>query len=74
VVAHPQTPAGAFRVVVTTVTTLQGKHDTLTILVAVVPDAVLTLSPEIAEARWVKDLHELGAVPLSKWLLRALVE
>jgi predicted NUDIX family NTP pyrophosphohydrolase len=35
---------------------------------------VTTLSPEIAEVRWVKDLQELGNAPLSKWLLSALIE
>jgi 8-oxo-dGTP diphosphatase len=68
-------PADAFTVLDTTVTTLEGKHDTLTILTAGVPnDDALTLSPEIAEARWVKNLQELGDAPLSKWLLSALIE
>jgi ADP-ribose pyrophosphatase YjhB (NUDIX family) len=64
----------AFTLVDTTVTTLEGKHDTLTILTASVSHEALTLSPELAEARWVKNLQELGDDPLSKWLLRALVE
>jgi 8-oxo-dGTP pyrophosphatase MutT (NUDIX family) len=68
-------PPDAFTVLDTTVTTLEGKHDTLTILTASVPgDDALTLSPEIAEVRWVKDLQELGDAPLSKWLLSALIE
>ena len=67
-------PAAAFTLVETTITTLEGKHDTLTILTAVASDDAVKLSPEIAEARWVKDLQELGDAPLSKWLLRALVE
>lgn len=67
-------PASAFRLVDTAVTTLQGKHDTLTILTAFTSDDALHLSAEIAEARWVKNLQELGDAPLSKWLLRALVE
>jgi 8-oxo-dGTP pyrophosphatase MutT (NUDIX family) len=67
-------PPEAFSVLDTTVTTLEGKHDTLTILTAFVPDDALALSAEIAEARWVKNLQELGNAPLSKWLLRALVE
>jgi 8-oxo-dGTP diphosphatase len=68
-------PADAFTVLDTTVTTLEGKYDTLTILTAGVPnDDALTLSPEIAEARWVKNLQELGDAPLSKWLLSALIE
>lgn len=69
-VVHPQ----AFTVLTTVVTTLEGKHDTLTTLTAFVPDDTLTLSPEIAEARWVKNLQELADSPLSKWLLSALIE
>ncbi|HEY3511313.1 NUDIX hydrolase [Kribbella sp. NPDC051137] len=62
-----------FKVLDTTVTTLEGKHDTLTTLTALAPSTSTVLSPEIAEARWVKDLQELGDAPLSKWLLSALV-
>ena len=65
-------PPDAFTVLDTTVTTLEGKHDTLTILTAFAPDDAVRLSPEIAEARWVTDLDELGDAPLSQWLLRAL--
>jgi ADP-ribose pyrophosphatase YjhB (NUDIX family) len=65
-------PPAAFTVLDTTVTTLEGKHDTLTILTAVAPADAFTLSPEIAEARWVTSLDELGAAPVSRWLLRAL--
>ncbi|TKK83417.1 NUDIX domain-containing protein [Kribbella jiaozuonensis] len=65
-------PAAAFTVLDTTVTTLEGKHDTLTILTAVAPSDAFTLSPEIAEARWLTDLDELGDAPLSRWLVRAL--
>lgn len=67
-------PADAFQALRTTVTTLEGKHDTLTILTAIANDDQLKLSPEIAEARWVKSLQELGDSPLSKWLLSALIE
>ncbi|MFG1910780.1 NUDIX hydrolase [Kribbella sp. NPDC048928] len=63
-----------FTVLDTTVTTLEGKHDTLTTLTAFSDTDVTTLSPEIAEARWVKNLQELGNAPLSKWLLSALIE
>lgn len=66
--------AADFKVLDTTVTTLEGKHDTLTTLTAFSDTDALTLSPEIAEARWVKDLQELGDAPLSKWLLSALIE
>ena len=61
-------------VLTTVVTTLEGKHDTLTILTAVASTDALRLSPEIAEARWVKNTQELGDAPLSKWLLSALIE
>ncbi|MEV0792737.1 NUDIX hydrolase [Kribbella sp. NPDC050459] len=67
-------PPESFTSLATVVTTLQGKHDTLTTLTASVSDDALTLSPEIAEARWVKDLRELGDAPLSKWLLAALIK
>ncbi|HZX06167.1 NUDIX domain-containing protein [Kribbella sp.] len=65
-------PPDAFQTLSTTITTLEGKHDTLTILTAFAAEDQLHLSPEIAEARWVKDLQELGDGPLSKWLLSAL--
>jgi ADP-ribose pyrophosphatase YjhB (NUDIX family) len=62
----------AFTVLGTTVTTLEGKHDTLTILTAFAEGDDLQLSAEIAEARWVKSLQELGDAPVSKWLLSAI--
>jgi ADP-ribose pyrophosphatase YjhB (NUDIX family) len=62
----------AFTVLGTTVTTLEGKHDTLTILTAFAQGDDLQLSAEIAEARWVKSLQELGDAPVSKWLLLAI--
>ncbi|RZU14182.1 8-oxo-dGTP pyrophosphatase MutT (NUDIX family) [Kribbella rubisoli] len=65
-------PAEAFTVLDTTVTTLEGKHDTLTTLAATAAEGTLRLSPEIAEARWVGDLAELGEAPVSQWLVRAL--
>ncbi|TCC27900.1 NUDIX domain-containing protein [Kribbella speibonae] len=67
-------PPEAFTVLTTTVTTLEGKHDTLTILTAFVADDVVRLSAEIAEARWVRNLQELRDAPVSKWLLSALIE
>ncbi|GAA1144148.1 NUDIX domain-containing protein [Kribbella jejuensis] len=67
-------PPEAFTELTTAVTTVEGKHDTLTILTAFTTDDRLILSPEIAEARWVKNLQELGDSPLSKWLLSALIE
>ncbi|TDW19172.1 NUDIX domain-containing protein [Kribbella kalugense] len=65
-------PAEAFTVLDTTVTTLEGKHDTLTILAATTSVAALRLSPEIAEARWISSLDDLGDAPVSRWLVRAL--
>jgi len=62
----------SFTVLDTTVTTLEGKHDTLTILTALATSDAFTLSPELAEARWLTSLDELGDAPLSQWLLRAL--
>jgi ADP-ribose pyrophosphatase YjhB (NUDIX family) len=69
---HLVVPVDAFTVVDTTVTTLEGKHDTLTILTAPATDEILTQSPEIAEARWIANLNELGDAPLSRWLIKAL--
>jgi 8-oxo-dGTP pyrophosphatase MutT (NUDIX family) len=65
-------PPAAFTVLGTTITTLEGKHDTLTILTAFAEGDDLQLSAEIAEARWVKSLQELGDAPVSKWLLSAI--
>jgi 8-oxo-dGTP diphosphatase len=65
-------PPESFTVLDTTVTTLEGKHDTLTILTATASSAAASLSPEIAEARWVSDLGELGDAPISRWLIKAL--
>lgn len=62
----------AFTVVHTTLTTLEGKHDTLTILTATASSEAVSRSPEIAEARWVNDLADLGDAPISRWLIRAL--
>jgi 8-oxo-dGTP diphosphatase len=55
-------------------TTLEGKHDTLTIVRATPVSASFALSPEIAEARWVR--ANMAAMPegepVSRWLERAL--
>lgn len=56
----------------TLTTTLEAKRDTLTILAGTAPSAALTLSPELAEARWVNDLDDLGEAPVSRWLITAL--
>lgn len=56
----------------TLTTTLEAKRDTLTILAGAAPSAALTLSPELAEARWVNDLDDLGEAPVSRWLITAL--
>jgi 8-oxo-dGTP diphosphatase len=66
-----QAPAADFTAVATTVTTLEGKHDTLTILTASVADTAFHLSAELAEARWIRDLAELGDAPVSRWLVLA---
>jgi 8-oxo-dGTP diphosphatase len=55
-------------------TTLEGKRDTLTIVQATPVSASFVLSPEIAEARWVR--ADMAAMPqgepVSRWLERAL--
>lgn len=56
----------------TVTTTLEAKRDTLTILAGAAPSAALTLSPELAEARWLSNLDELGDAPVSRWLTAAL--
>jgi 8-oxo-dGTP diphosphatase len=62
----------SFAVLDTIVTTSEGKYDTLTILTATASSEAVSLSPEIAEARWVDDLGELGEAPISRWLIQAL--
>jgi 8-oxo-dGTP pyrophosphatase MutT (NUDIX family) len=56
----------------TVTTTLEAKRDRLTLLAGAAPAAALTLSPELAETRWVNSLDELGDAPVSRWLLAAL--
>lgn len=56
----------------TVTTTLEAKRDTLTILAGAAPSAALALSPELAEARWVNTLDDLGDAPVSRWLIAAL--
>lgn len=58
----------------TVTTTLEGKHDTLTILRATPTSASFVLSPEIAEARWVgADMSTMPqGEPVSRWLELAL--
>jgi ADP-ribose pyrophosphatase YjhB (NUDIX family) len=53
-------------------TAVEGKRDTVTILTAAAPTDQVCLAPEIAEARWITGLDELGAVPVSRWLKTAL--
>ena len=55
-------------------TTLEGKRDTLTILLATPVSASFARSPEIAEARWVRaDMAAmLEGEPVSRWLALAL--
>jgi 8-oxo-dGTP diphosphatase len=56
----------------TVTTTLEAKRDTLTILTVAAPAAALALSPELAEARWIGSLDDLGDAPVSRWLKAAL--
>jgi 8-oxo-dGTP diphosphatase len=58
----------------TVTTTLEGKRDTLTIMQATPVAASFLLSPEIAEARWVRaDMDAMPAgEPVSRWLEKAL--
>ena len=62
----------AFTELDTTVTTLEGKRDTLTILTAPAGTTDLVLSPELSEARWITHPSELGPAPVSRWLTAAL--
>jgi 8-oxo-dGTP diphosphatase len=65
-------PAQAFTVLDTVTTTLEGKRDTLTILRAVASDEEVSHSPELAEARWIDDVRQLGPAPVSRWLIAAV--
>lgn len=58
----------------TVATTLEGKRDTLTIVRATPTTAAFTLSPELAEARWVgTDISAMPqGEPVSRWLKLAL--
>jgi hypothetical protein len=67
-----QIASTGFCVLDTVTTTLEAKRDTLTVLVAAAPIENVVLSPELAEARWVMDVDELGDAPVSRWLLAAL--
>ncbi|MCD0443756.1 NUDIX domain-containing protein [Glycomyces sp. A-F 0318] len=63
---------GAFVVLETLETTLEAKRDTLTILRVLAPSTDVVPSPELAEARWISSVEELGDAPVSCWLTRAL--
>ncbi|MEU6247464.1 NUDIX domain-containing protein [Glycomyces sp. NPDC047010] len=65
-------PAQAFTVLDTVTTTLEGKRDTLTILRAVASREEVSLSPELAEARWINEVSQLGSAPVSRWLIAAV--
>ena len=67
-----QLPPEAFTMFDTLRNTLEAKRDTLTILGATVVNERVRLSPELAEARWIHQVLELGDVPISRWLLAAL--
>jgi 8-oxo-dGTP diphosphatase len=58
----------------TVTTTLEGKRDTLTIVMATPISATFVRSPEIAEARWVRaDMSAMPeGEPVSRWLTAAL--
>ncbi|MFC4337632.1 NUDIX domain-containing protein [Salininema proteolyticum] len=55
-------------------TTVEGKRDQVTTLMASVVDGSVRRSPEIAEALWVADLRDLEGAPVSRWLEQALTE
>ena len=62
------------KVLDTVVTTLEGKRDTLTIVRATPMSASFALSPELAEARWVRAAMSAmpEGEPVSRWLKLAL--
>lgn len=61
-----------FRELDTVEVTGKGRRDALTLFAAVAADGAFQCSPELAEARWVTGIGELGDAPLSRWLLLAL--
>jgi 8-oxo-dGTP pyrophosphatase MutT (NUDIX family) len=61
-------PPDAFTALETVTTTLEGKRDTLTILRAGASEEQVSLSPELAESRWILSTAELGDAPVSRWL------
>ncbi|GLZ79237.1 NUDIX hydrolase [Actinorhabdospora filicis] len=63
---------GAFAELDTVLVDGGGKRDTLTLFAARAVDAGVRRSPELAEARWVADVGELGAARVSRWLRLAL--
>jgi ADP-ribose pyrophosphatase YjhB (NUDIX family) len=65
-------PAQAFIALDTVTTTLEGKRDSLTILRTIASDEEVSLSPELAEARWIDDMRQLGLEPVSRWLIAAV--
>ncbi|MEU5874093.1 NUDIX hydrolase [Glycomyces sp. NPDC047369] len=64
--------SSSFTVLDTVATALEAKRDTLTILTASSPARSVRCSPELAEARWISNLDELGEAPVSRWLRLAL--
>lgn len=67
-----EVPSSEFTLLDTVKSTLEYKRDTLTIFNAIAPMASLSLSPEIAEGRWIKTIAELEDAPISRWLTKAL--
>jgi 8-oxo-dGTP pyrophosphatase MutT (NUDIX family) len=68
------TIAGSPLLLTTATTTLEGKHDTLTIVMGTPISASFVRSPEVAEARWVRACPEAmpEGEPVSRWLRLAL--
>jgi ADP-ribose pyrophosphatase YjhB (NUDIX family) len=64
--------AAEFTVLDRAQTAAEGKRDTVTIVTAPAPTAHFHLASEIAEARWIRGLDELGGAPVSRWLKAAL--
>lgn len=65
-------PSAAFSILDTAVTTLESKRDTVSILTACALSEKLSLSPELAEIRWISGTSDLGEAPTSRWLHTAL--
>lgn len=67
-----QLPPKAYKITETATTTIEGKHDSLTILMAVPQNPDLNPSGELAEVRWIFGIEDLKQEPTSRWLVLAL--